>query len=284
VADSAPSQPLAPPDPSVAPLDALREIVALLRGPGGCPWDREQTHRSLRPGLIEEAYEVVAAIETSDNANLQEELGDLLLQVVFHAQIAHESGQFTFEDVARGIAEKLVRRHPHVFASDHCADAHAVLQRWDQIKRSEKNADAAPVSLDEGARGLPALARAEKVQKAAARYGFDWAELLPVIAKVREEIDEVECEMAAGSASDAARSAKLEDEIGDLLFATVNLARKLKIDAEVALASATRKFVTRFDAMHALASARGCELGTLTLSEMDALWDQVKASASAESR
>lgn len=284
MADGASSQPLAPPDPATAPLDALRKIVALLRGPGGCPWDRDQTHRSLRPGLIEEAYEVVAAIETGDNANLQEELGDLLLQVVFHAQIADENRQFTFDDVARGIAEKLVRRHPHVFGSDHCADAHAVLQRWDQIKRTEKNADAAPVSLEEGARGLPALARAEKVQKAAARFGFDWAELLPVIAKVREEIDEVQSEVAAECASDAARSAKLEDEIGDLLFASVNLARKLRIDAEVALAAATRKFVTRFDAMRALASARDCDLADLTLTEMDALWDEVKASSSRESR
>jgi MazG family protein len=270
------STPLLPPDLSGDPVAALRQVVALLRGPGGCPWDREQTHRSLRADVIEEAFEVVAAIEGGDDANLCEELGDVLLQAVFHAQIAAEEKRFTFDDVARGIAEKLVRRHPHVFGSDHCADSGAVLQRWDEIKRAEKRKPLGATALDEATRGLPALGRAEKIQKGAARVGFDWHELAPVIEKVREEIAEVEMAAMMREEPESARAAKLEDEIGDLLFAVVNLARKLKINAEVALGSATRKFVARFEAMQALAEARDLPFTKLTLAEMDALWDEVK--------
>jgi MazG family protein len=270
MSDAAPSPKLRPPDPHLSGIAQLIEIVAQLRGPGGCPWDREQTHASLRPGLIEEAYEVVEAINNADDANLREELGDLLLQSVFHAQIAAEEGRFQFEDVAREIAEKLIRRHPHVFGEDHCADSDAVLQRWDEIKRTEKGA-AAESALDEIPGGLPALLRAQKVQKKAAKVGFDWTELTPVFAKVREELAEIEAELAAGD------TARIEDEVGDLLFSAVNLARKLKLDAETALQGATAKFSARFRAVEALARERQLALDQLTLRELDAFWDEVKA-------
>ena len=260
-----------PPDPSTPGIDQLVAIVARLRAPGGCPWDREQTHASLRGGLLEEAYEVVSAIDAADDENLREELGDLLLQSVFHAQIAAEEGRFDFDDVARGISEKLIRRHPHVFGEDHCANSAAVLVRWDEIKRAEKGGDASESVLDGVPGGLAALMRAEKVQKKAAKVGFDWDSAAPVIAKVREELAEVE------AAISARKSDAIEDEIGDLLFSVVNLARKLKIDAEVALHRATNKFIARFHAVEALASARSLEIGKLTLAELDLLWDEIKA-------
>jgi MazG family protein len=254
-------------------INELRRIIARLRAPGGCPWDREQTHASLRGGLLEEAYEVVSAIDAADDENLREELGDLLLQSVFHAQIAEEEGRFNFDDVARGISEKLIRRHPHVFGEDHCADSAAVLVRWDEIKRAEKGG-AAPHSVLEGIPGsLAALMRAEKVQKKAAKVGFDWDAAPPVIAKVREELAEVEAALATGHAD------ALEEEIGDLLFSVVNLARKLKIDAEIALHRATNKFVARFQALEQLARERALVLGEMTLAELDALWDEIKARA-----
>lgn len=261
---------LSPPDSQLPGIDQLIDIVAKLRGPGGCPWDREQTHTTLRAGLIEEAYEVVAAINASDDANLCEELGDLLLQSVFHAQIAHEEKRFDFDQVARGIAEKLVRRHPHVFGEDHCADSDAVLTRWDEIKRVEKGGRAES-ALDGISEGLPALMRAEKVQKKAARIGFDWPDATPVFAKVREEVAEIEAEVARGD------TAATEDEIGDLLFSAVNLARKLKIDAETALQRATDKFSARFRSVETLARERALTLQGMTLPELDALWDEVKA-------
>ncbi len=254
---------------SAAPLDHLREIVAQLRAPGGCPWDREQTHATLRAGVIEEAYEVVEAINNSDDANLREELGDLLLQVVFHAQIATEETRFTFDEVAADIAAKLIRRHPHVFGDDQCADSAAVLVRWDEIKRAEKG-NVHTSALDGISGGLPALLHAEKVQKKAAKVGFDWPDAAPVFAKLREEIAEVEAELTTSPD-------KLEDEIGDLLFSVVNLARKLKIDSEVALHRATGKFATRFRQIEQLATTRGLDLHAMSLTEMDALWDEVKA-------
>jgi MazG family protein len=251
-------------------IDQLCAIVAFLRSPEGCPWDREQTHATLRPGLIEEAYEVVEAIDRTDDENLREELGDLLLQSVFHAQIASEEGRFSFEEVARGIATKLVRRHPHVFGEDSCEDSAAVLKRWDEIKRAEKAARVASV-LDGISAGLPALMRAEKVQKKAARVGFDWSELAPVFEKIREELEEVEGAVAAGD------SLAIEDELGDLLFSVANLARKLKVDGETALQRATGKFIARFQKMEALAVTQQLALEKLSLAELDVLWEQVKA-------
>jgi MazG family protein len=256
-------------DSSQPPIQQLRAIIAVLRAPDGCPWDREQTHASLRAGLIEEAYEVVEAINTDDDDNLREELGDLLLQPIFHAQIAAEEGRFDFDDVARSIIEKLIRRHPHVFGADQCADSAEVLRKWDDIKRAEKG-HAATSALDGISGGLPALMRAEKVQKKAARVGFDWSEAAPVVAKIREELAEVEAELPGGSC------AKIEEEIGDLLFSVVNLARKLKVDGETALQRATDKFANRFRAVETLARERSLEMGKMSLAELDTLWDEVK--------
>ena len=267
--DTAPK--ITPPDPALPGIAQLIEIVAKLRGPGGCPWDREQTHATLRAGLIEEAHEVIAAIDNQDDANLREELGDLLLQAVMHAQLASEEGRFTFDDIAREISTKLVRRHPHVFAADHCADSAAVLTRWEEIKRAEKGG--APTSaLDGLPGGLPALLHAQKTQKKAARLGFDWPDAAPVFDKLHEEIAELRAELAAPAAS----SPDIEDELGDLLFTVVNLARKLHLDAETALHRATRKFATRFRAVEQLAAARGLVLEKMPLPELDALWDEVK--------
>jgi len=256
-------------DSSQPPVQQLCAIIAALRAPEGCPWDREQTHASLRASLIEEAYEVVEAINTGDNANLREELGDLLLQPIFHAQIAAEEGRFDFDDVARSIVEKLIRRHPHVFGDDRCSDSAEVLRKWDDIKRAEKG-HVATSALDGISGGLPALMRAEKVQKKAARVGFDWSEVAPVLAKIREELAEVEAELPGGS------RAKIEEEIGDLLFSVVNLARKLQVDGETALQRATDKFATRFRAVEALARQRSLALEKMSLTELDTLWDEVK--------
>ena len=273
-----PAPSLRPPDPNLPGIDQLTDIVAQLRGPGGCPWDREQTHASLRSALLEEAHEVVAAIDNRDDANLREELGDLLLQSVFHAQLAAEEGRFTFNDVAREIATKLVRRHPHVFAADHCADSAAVLQRWEEIKRAEKG-EAAASALDGLPGGLPALLHAQKTQKKAARVGFDWPDVEPVFAKLHEEISELRAALTAPVTDLLSPISAIEDELGDLLFTVVNLARKLHLDAETALHRSTRKFSARFRAVEQLASARGITLEKLTLAELDQLWDEVKRSS-----
>jgi MazG family protein len=257
-------------DPQFTPLEQLLRIMARLRAPDGCPWDLEQNHASLRQSVIEEAYEVAAAINSGDDANLCEELGDLLLQVVFHAQMASEEGRFDFDGVARSIVEKLVRRHPHVFGSENAADATEVLARWEEIKKAEKGVKTTSV-LDGISGGMPGLMRAEKIQKRAAKVGFDWSEVPPVIAKVREEIGEVE--EALGN------PAKVEEEIGDLLFAVVNLARKVKVDGEVALQRATDKFIARFRQVETLATQDGRNLEDMSLAEMDTIWDRVKAAA-----
>jgi MazG family protein len=268
--ETTPARPI-PPDRNLPPIEQLRDVVAKLRGPGGCPWDREQTHATLRGGLLEEAYEVVAAIDAGDDANLREELGDLLLQVIFHSQLAAEEGRFGFDDVAREIAEKLVRRHPHVFGAESAETSAAVLVKWDEIKRAEKGGAAAAGSLLDGLpMGLPALLHAHKVQKKAAKIGFDWPDAPPILAKVREEIAELEEAIAGGSA------AEVEGELGDLLFSVVNLARHLHVEAEVALSGSTEKFSSRFRAMETLARERGLDLAKMTLEQMDVLWDEVK--------
>src|SRR4051812_12037955 len=267
--EDVPARP-SPPDPTLPPVEQLRDVVAKLRGPGGCPWDREQTHATLRGGLLEEAYEVVAAIDSRDDENLREELGDLLLQVIFHSQLAAEEERFGFDDVAREIAEKLVRRHPHVFGAESAETSAAVLVKWDEIKRAEKGAAGEASLLDGLPVGLPALLHAHKVQKKAAKVGFDWTDAPPILAKVREEIAELEEAIASGSA------AEVEGELGDLLFSVVNLTRHLHVEAEVALSGSTQKFSSRFRAMEALARERGLELGKMTLEEMDVLWEEVK--------
>jgi MazG family protein len=243
-------------------------IVAKLRGPGGCPWDREQTNESLLPAVIEEAYEVVEAVHARDDAHFREELGDLLLLVVMHAEIAREAGRFNIDDVLREISGKLVRRHPHVFGTSDARDAGAVLKQWEAIKREEKKADSH--YLASLPKALPALMRAQKAQSKAARVNFDWTELRDVIAKVEEEVGEIQ------EAIGTENRGRIEDEIGDLLFAVVNLARKCKIDAETALQKATDKFVTRFNRVEDELKARDKQLGDVGLEEMDAIWDAIK--------
>src|SRR5215470_12190238 len=217
----------------------LCDIVAKLRAPGGCPWDREQTHESLLPALIEEAYEVAEAARAKNDAHFCEELGDLLLLVVMHAEIAAEAGRFNIEEVINEVSNKLVRRHPHVFGTSDARDSGTVLKQWEAIKREEKSADMH--YLASLPKALPALVRAQKAQSKAARVNFDWTALREVISKVEEELRETK------EAIQSERQEMIEDEIGDLLFAVVNLARKCKIDAENALQSATDKFVARFN-------------------------------------
>jgi MazG family protein len=243
-------------------------IVAKLRAPDGCPWDREQTNQSLLPALIEEAYEAAEAARAQDDAHFCEELGDLLLLVVMHAQIASETGRFDIENVLREVSDKLIRRHPHVFGTTEARDAGAVLKQWEAIKRAEKNADAH--YLASLPKALPALVRAQKAQSKAARVNFDWTVLHDVIAKVEEEFRETQ------EAIRSKQEKKIEEEIGDLLFAVVNLARKCKIDAETALQSATEKFVARFNRLEDELKTRGMKLGEVELAEMDAIWEKIK--------
>ena len=256
------------------PSDAmarLRAVVHQLRAPGGCPWDREQTHESLIPHLLEEAYEVAEAIGEGDPELICEELGDLLLQPILHAAIAAETGEFDLDKVAHVLTEKLIRRHPHVFGDSAAATSEAVLTQWDAIKRTEKGI-AQESYLNGVGKGLPALMKAQKVQKKAARVGFDWPDPAPVIEKIREEIREIEDAMASGDPK------AMKDEVGDLLFSVVNLARKLGIESEAALAGSSNKFVRRFHAMEERILEQGKKLGELSLPEMDQIWDQVKAS------
>jgi MazG family protein len=251
----------------------LRQIVAKLRTPEGCPWDREQTHASLRGSAIEEVYEMVEAIDAGDDGHFKEELGDLLLQVMMHARIAEEEGRFDLESVAEEVVEKLVRRHPHVFGENRLGDSEAVLKQWDEIKRAERERKGAPANasaLDGVSTALPALMRAEKVQKRAARVGFDWEHLHAVVEKIQEEVLEVEQEIESGD------RAKLEDELGDLMFAVVNLTRKAKFEAEILLNQATNKFVRRFHALEGEAARMGKGLAEMSLEEMDAIWERVK--------
>ena len=250
-------------------INELIAIVARLRAPDGCPWDREQTHASLRGSLLEEAHEVVEAIEENDDAHLREELGDLLLQVLMHSQMASETGRFTFDDVAAEIAEKLIRRHPHVFGDAQLADTHAVLKRWEEIKRAEKGNTHTSL-LDNVSAALPSLMHAEKIGKRAARAGFDWENAGQVIEKIREELAEVEHALAAGNPD------HIEEELGDLLFAVTNLARKIKLEPEVALRRATRKFIARFQKLEAVLRERNRKIEECTMPELDGIWDEIK--------
>lgn len=250
-------------------LTRLREIMHRLRAPGGCPWDAEQTHSSIVPNLIEEAYETVDAIQRSDWKHLREELGDLLLQVVFHSEIAAEAGRFDLDDVARGISDKLVHRHPHVFGDSDAATSDAVLRQWDEIKRAEKG-DAGKPFLHAVGKGLPALLRASKLQKKAAKVGFDWPVEAGVIAKIHEELLELE------SAIDAHDSAAVSEELGDLMFSVVNFARFRNIDPEIVMSAANQKFETRFGAMEQVLKADGLTLEAATPDQMETAWQSVK--------
>ena len=246
----------------------LCDIVAKLRGPGGCPWDREQTNESLLPSLIEEAYEVGEAARAHDDAHFREELGDLLLLVAMHAQIASEAGRFNIDEVIGTVSDKLVRRHPHVFGTSDARDSIAVLKQWEAIKREEKKGDSH--YLSSLPKALPAIVRAQKAQSKLARVNFDWNELCDVIAKIEEELHEVK------EAIELQQPKLIGDELGDLLFAVVNLARKCKADAESALQDATDKFVARFNRLEDELKARGKQLGDVDLVEMDAIWEQIK--------
>ncbi|HET9419143.1 MAG TPA: nucleoside triphosphate pyrophosphohydrolase [Chthoniobacterales bacterium] len=251
----------------------LCEIVAQLRAPGGCPWDGEQTHESLLPALIEEAYETAGAIRANDMANFREELGDLLLLIVMHAEIAREAGKFKIDHVLADVTEKLIRRHPHVFGKSDARDSGAVVKQWEAIKRGEKTTDSHYLASLPA--GLPALMRAQKAQAKAARVNFDWTELRDVIAKIEEELGETK------SAVERQDRQSIQDEIGDLLFAVVNLARKCGFDAETALQSATDKFVARFNRLEDELRSRGKRLGDVDLGEMDAIWRQIKQTPNA---
>ena len=252
-------------------LVRLQNVVSDLRGPGGCPWDQEQTHASLLPNLIEETYEVVEAIQSGDTAHMCEELGDLLLQVVLHGEIASETGAFDLDKIAHGISEKLIRRHPHVYGSSDVTDTAGVLKQWDEIKKTEKAA-AATSALDGVSRTLPGLSRAWKLQKKAAKVGFDWPDAAGVMEKVREETEEIAVALAA------ADPAAIAEEVGDLLFSVANLARKLGHDPEVLMTAANHKFTTRFHTMEQTLTTAGNPPGKASLDEMEAAWQAAKQS------
>jgi MazG family protein len=261
-------------------MDRLLDLMTRLRAPDGCAWDREQTPATLKPQLLEECYEVLEAVDSGSPGDLTEELGDLLLHVVFQAQIARESGQFNFADVANGIADKLVRRHPHVFGAVKIADADAVVAQWDALKKAEKPERES--ALDGVPRALPALMRAEALQKKARRVGFDWPDVRGSLDKVREEVAEVTAEIESDLTLAQADEAKFvpapetAEEIGDLLFSIVNLTRHLKLDAEQLLTGANDKFARRFRAVEKRIKAQGKALTDCTLDELDATWNEVK--------
>lgn len=255
-----------PPD-----LARLLAIMAKLRDPeSGCPWDVAQSFKTIAPYTIEEAYEVAEACESGDAQALKDELGDLLLQVVFHARMAEEDGLFAFNDVAKGISDKMTRRHPHVFGDAEVDSAAAQTVAWEDQKAAERSAKGAAGALDSVGVALPALTRAAKLQRRAARLGFDWPETAPVFAKVDEELDELRDAMTESAD-------RTEDELGDLLFAVVNLARRLDADPEQALRRACRKFERRFRHIERCLAAQGKAPGSATLDEMEALWLEAKA-------
>ena len=260
-----------PPKPA-ADIAELLAIMRRLRSPdGGCPWDLAQNFSTIAPYTIEEAYEVASAIETGDFSALKDELGDLLLQVVFHAQMASERDLFAFPDVVRAISDKMIRRHPHVFAKGGAKTPEAVTLAWDEIKRREREAKAPHESLlDDVPRALPALMRAVKLQNRAAQVGFDWPSAVTVTDKIAEESRELAEAVASG------KSSKVAEEFGDLLFAMANLARHLKLDPEEALRAANAKFVRRFKAIEAGLEAKGRTLEDASLDEMEALWQEAK--------
>ena len=266
-------------------IDQLLAVMARLRDPaGGCPWDLEQSFETIAPYTIEEAYEVAEAIRQDDRAALRDELGDLLLQVVFHAQMAHEDGSFDFDAVARGIADKMIRRHPNVFGDDDSAarnSAPAQMQAWEAQKAAERKAKAEaegrrPSALDGVALALPALLRAQKLQKRAARVGFDWLEVGPVFDKVLEEVAELREAVAKESPTSA--ESTVAEELGDLLFACVNLARHLDVEPEAALRAANAKFTDRFHHVEAALAESGRDATMVGLDELDRLWEEAKRS------
>ena len=259
------------PNKEVYTMEDLLAILRLLRSPEGCPWDREQTHKSIRSEFLEETHEAIEAIDNDDPAGLQEELGDVLLQVVFHACMEEEHGGFTFSDVTDGICRKLLVRHPHVFGDVVAKDAGQVLQNWDAIKRATKGGKTQTDLLRAVPRSLPALMRATKVQNRAARAGFDWPEVSGAMGALHSEVDELEEAMAQE------KPAAVEEELGDLLFSAVNVSRFLKADAEQALTGATEKFIRRFAVVEQLAQERQLDMTAASIEQLDELWREAKA-------
>lgn len=251
-------------------IDGLLEVMHRLRAPGGCPWDEEQTHESLRSSLLEETYEVLDALDSNDMTALEEELGDLLLQIVFHSVIEEECSDFTLRDVTTGITNKLIYRHPHVFGSVHVDGTNDVLTNWEKLKQKEKHQQTVADTLRAVPKAFPALMRSCKIQKRAARVGFDWDTAADTLPKVHEEADEVLDALNKGDAP------AIAEEIGDLLFACVNAARKAGVDPELALAAATQKFTNRFIKMEELILSEGGCLSDMTLEQMDSYWDRIK--------
>ena len=246
----------------------LEEIVRLLRAPGGCPWDAEQTHQSIRRNFLEEAYEAVEAIDEGGPEHLKEELGDVLLQVVFHALMEQEAGRFDLDAVADGICKKLIFRHPHVFGEVSVSGTGEVLSNWEELKRKEKGQATNTDALEAVARSLPALWRAEKVQKKAKKAGFDWPDVSGALDKLSEELEELKTAVAEGT--------NVEEELGDLLFSAVNVSRFVKVDTEEALNRATDKFIGRFRKVEEEAARQGRALEGMSLAELDKLWEHAK--------
>jgi tetrapyrrole methylase family protein / MazG family protein len=284
--------PKGPPPQRLSPGDWFEKLVAIqkrLRDPGGCPWDREQTHRTLRTYLIEEAYEVLDALESGDDGKFVEELGDLLLQVTFHSQIAAEAGRFDVSDVIRAVHEKMIRRHPHVFGQKRAKDSAEVLRNWHKIKAQERQAkesadpsaamERRPESaLDGVPRAIPATLEGLQLTKKAARTGFDWDDAAGIFDKMREETGEIQHALKAG------HQPKVEEELGDLLFAAVNLARFLHVDPEIALKNANAKFVRRFHEMERLAVNSGRKFEEVSRADKEALWLSAKLSEPARTK
>ncbi len=258
----------------VDPARQVERAVAImrrLREPGGCPWDAEQTHESILNNLLEESYECIDAIRSGDDAHMREELGDVLLQVIFHAQLAQERGVFGLPEIAQELSDKLVRRHPHVFAQSQADDTAAVLNQWDAIKRTEKSIERMPY-LHHCGQGLPALMKANKLSKKAAKVGFDWPAAEETLAKVKEELDEVE-----ECLSQPEDRAHLEEELGDMLFSMVNLCRKCDIDPELALSAANEKFTRRFNQVEEALRSDHLTLEDASLDQMEQAWQQSKS-------
>lgn len=253
-------------------FDYFYEIISLLMGPDGCPWDREQTPHSMRQHILEETFELIEAIDNEDEEHMDEEIGDLYLVVSMVLRMREERSGGSSEAVLKQISEKLIRRHPHVFAQAQAADSKSVKVQWDNIKRDVEGKLPAE-SLDDEHKGFPPLARAYKLQKKAAKRGFDWPDAAPVIEKVHEELDEIKEVLSEDTEN---RQKELEEELGDLLFSVVNLARKLKIDPSLALARSTRKFSSRFDHVARLATERNLVMEDTPLEELDNLWEEVK--------
>lgn len=251
-------------------FEDLVSVMSLLRAPGGCPWDREQTHESIRSNFIEETYEAVEAIDTNDSELLKEELGDVLLQVVFHAQMEREKGVFSIDDVTDGIVKKLIVRHPHVFGETIVSTSTEVLRNWDEIKKQTKRQTTQSEVLQSVSKALPALMRSAKVQHKAAKVGFDWPDVSGALSKISEELGELHEAVKAGTPDER------EEELGDLLFSVVNVSRFLKVEPEEALTRSCDKFIERFSKVEKMAGQRGIDMKSSSLEELDRLWDEAK--------